>query len=180
MWKENIARRTTRRVKPMSAMLIEKYLRQQQEGVYIRQRKRPRLLGYRFGPINPASRGRGQLQHPEYARPHGEGLWREEMGTHAIDRPRGDMQQASHMWKPTEWGSEVMIGIVPCRLLYEVHVDGRRMMATMSAREGVDAVAPDNGAQKHTRINEVTGQEIIGPGYSTLGSAFQRPIGGGA
>jgi hypothetical protein len=86
-WKENIARKTTWRVKPTSTMLIEKYLRQLQDGVYIGQRKRPRSLGYRYGPINPASRGRVQLHYLEYARPHGGAHWREEMGTRSIDRP---------------------------------------------------------------------------------------------
>jgi hypothetical protein len=66
-WKENIARRTMQRVKPMSTMVIEKYLRQQQDGVYIRQRKRLRSLGYRYGSINPAPCVRGQLQHLGYA-----------------------------------------------------------------------------------------------------------------
>jgi hypothetical protein len=48
IWKENVGRRSAQRVKPTSDMLIKKYLRQQQDGVYIRQRKRSRSPGYRY------------------------------------------------------------------------------------------------------------------------------------
>jgi hypothetical protein len=72
-WKENVARKATQRVKPTSAILIKKYPRQRQDGVYTTQRKRLRLLGYQYGPINPASHRRGQLQHLGCAWPCGGG-----------------------------------------------------------------------------------------------------------
>jgi hypothetical protein len=72
-WKENVARKATQRVKPTSAILIKKYPRQRQDGVYTTQRKRLRLLGYRYGPISPASHRRGPLQHLGCAWPCGGG-----------------------------------------------------------------------------------------------------------
>jgi hypothetical protein len=165
-WKENVARKATQRVKLTSAMLIEKYLRQQQDGFTscsARGRGHPAT-----GPVNPVSHGRGQLQHPGYAQPRGGGHMREEMRAHAIARPSGDVQQTSHTRKPIERGSKaimmqggettksgviddggkdvILIIVVLCKLSSEVHMNGR-CMATVGPTDEV-VTADESGSTK--------------------------------
>jgi hypothetical protein len=61
VWKENISRRYTRQVRPTSAMLIEKYLRQQQEERQFRTSgvRRERSPPYQFMARNYVERNTG-------------------------------------------------------------------------------------------------------------------------
>jgi hypothetical protein len=70
-WKENVGRKMTMRVKPMFGMLMEKYIRQQQDGVYGRWRKRPRSSGYRYGMVNSLPREGNRFQYPVHSWSYG-------------------------------------------------------------------------------------------------------------
>jgi hypothetical protein len=74
--------------------------------------------------------------------------------------------------KPKE-ENVVMIGLIPCRVLSEVHLDGRRVMSVVAEEtEGQSSMAGCVGVKevKHARVVTSAGHEVIRPGYTSLTS----------
>jgi hypothetical protein len=130
-WKENTPRRSDRRLKRTSSMLMDKYVRQQQERLRAQQHGDRRGRSPYYGQGHRVRHGlQGMTQQATMK-------VQARQETRAGD-PRPLCEHAG--WSGQENrldDSVVMIISIPCRLKSEVHVDGQRVVRAGLAQRGL-------------------------------------------
>jgi hypothetical protein len=193
VWKENTQRRVVCRVKPMSSMLIGKYLRQQQERGHktLSGFKRERSPGYHHRSTRWGARIAWECPGPaqtwDRAVPRSVSWARCSLDAKARDdvvpwdqRTRLAEQssdviilcggtKSQHERQEQVEEDIIMVGIVPCKLLSKIHIDGRRV--TMTARPDRETIRP-----KCTRIMTTEGREVVGLGYPTSWDVVEQGV----
>jgi hypothetical protein len=68
----------------------------------------------------------------------------------------------------------IMVGMVPCKLSFEVQMNGWHVAAVEPAGEVETTDEPGSSARKQARVNRITGREIVGLGYLVLGEVVKK------
>jgi hypothetical protein len=185
VWKENVLQKPAKRVKPTSAMLIEKYQRQLDEdwnyrvtrGIewdrFFEARNRP----HQQGPWCIGEPRRRRMQHstdwepgikwnPRFADRSGSGN-----PDHRVNHP--DVLRDEGGWsRRLEQIEEhiVMVGSWPCKVSFEIHIIGQRISEPVHEDKGnMMATGPeDRRDPKRARVVLSKGRKVVGPGYSRV------------
>jgi hypothetical protein len=69
-----------------------------------------------------------------------------------------------------------MVGSWPCKVSYEIHVNGRRVSELVQKDKGKATVLDSEDEKDPKRIHMVLskGREVVGPGYSRLSKVAVR------
>jgi hypothetical protein len=181
MWKENVQRKPTKRVKPMSAMLIEKYQRQLEEnrryritrGIkqdrFFKAQNRSDLQETWCGG-EPRSRTAqlstdwepGIRQNPRFTNLSGSGnpdrcVNRLDVLRDGEDSSRRPEQAKEHI---------VMVGSWPCKVSSKIHINGRRVSEPVREDKGkmMNSKLEDEKDPKRARVVLFKGCEVVRPG----------------
>jgi hypothetical protein len=188
-WKENMQRKLANKVKPTSAMLIEKYQHQQEEDRRYRVTrgiKRDRF----FEVQNRSDRQetqrawesqRKRMQHTMDQAPGIRqitwfvdrlGLSNPDRRVTRADELHGGNASSSRKQEQTEVHA-MMVCSWACKVSSEVHINGRCISDPVHEDKG-KAVATGQDDEKDPKRAHVVlsqGHEVVGPGYSKLSSA---------
>jgi hypothetical protein len=184
MWKENVQRKPAKRVKPTSAMLIEKYQQQLEEdrryqvargikqGRFFEDQNRSDLQNTLCG----GERQRRMAQHsigqepgirknPRFTNRSGLGNPDHRVNCSGV---LCDGEESSRRPEQIE-EHVVMVGLWPCKVSSEIHIIERHISEPVREDMGkTTATKPEDENPKRALVVLSKGREVVGPGYSRL------------